>query len=543
MANIRVKDLPNTSAPAADTDEFIIDSSSAGTRRLNYGELKTAISGDFQSGTTTYKVATLGSDNKLDPAQIPDTLSQGLNFVGVANSAGDLTSTTQGDFYVIQTAFGSYNVGDQAVYDGSAYIRVTDGTKEISEGGTGATTLDAAKVNLEIIDVGTAPNEVPLNSMLSGMAYMSPDSVAMGKAEIESTTGTAATQALTVTDGTDTNFVVQEDGKTGIGTATISNKLTVEPADNDGILIDSNNDSRTGYLYFGDASSKTVGAVSYDHYSDSLRFNTAGSQRAVIDSSGRVGIGGSPTRKLELQKTGFLGSSTLGSPTDSTVSIDVRGNASTDIVQGEVLGAYTLDAYDSSGATGGGVTQNSGLHFVAGNHFGASASSVDLVFATGANGSTAERWRIDGTNGNLIANGTAIDFGSGSTLNDYEEGEHQTTATPGVSGSITLSSTHDTFAYTKIGRSIIVTGFLQVDSVSSPTGPSLYFTLPTSTLNLGDNGGSFGSSVAYYDNSSGAWSVMPCSAGESTNNLFVNIDASTVAANDQFRVMVCYQSA
>lgn len=157
MANIRVKDLPNTSAPAADTDEFIIDSSSAGTRRLNYGELKTAISGDFQSGTSTYKVATLGSDNKLDPAQIPDTLSQGLNFVGVANSAGDLTSTTQGDFYVIQTAFGVYSVGDQAVYDGSAYIRVTDGTKEISEGGTGATTLDAAKTNLEIINIGKQP--------------------------------------------------------------------------------------------------------------------------------------------------------------------------------------------------------------------------------------------------------------------------------------------------------------------------------------------------------------------------------------------------
>jgi len=170
MANIRVKDLPNTSAPAADTDEFIIDSSSAGTRRLNYGELKTAISGDFQSGTSTYKVATLGSDNKLDPSQIPDTLSQGLNFVGVANSAGDLTSTTQGDFYVIQTAFGVYSVGDQAVYDGSAYVRVTDGTKQITEGGTGATTLPDAKGNLEVPDVGTAPNEVPLNGMLGDMA-------------------------------------------------------------------------------------------------------------------------------------------------------------------------------------------------------------------------------------------------------------------------------------------------------------------------------------------------------------------------------------
>ena len=140
-------------------------------------------------------------------------------------------------------------------------------------------------------DVGTAPNEIPVNGMLGDMAYQSSDGVSAAKIEVESTTGTATTQALTVTDGTDTNFVVQEDGKVGIGTATITNKLTVEPNDNDGILIDSNNDSRTGYLYFGDASSKTVGAVSYDHYSDSLRFNTAGSQRWTINSTGNLVAG------------------------------------------------------------------------------------------------------------------------------------------------------------------------------------------------------------------------------------------------------------
>ena len=185
MANIRVKDLPNTNS-AADTDEFIIDSSTAGTRRLSYSELKSEISTDFQGDVNTYKIATLASDNKLDPSQIPDTLSQGLNFVGVANSSSDLTSTTQGDFYVIQTAFDSYQVGDQAVYNGSSYTRVTDGTKQIAEGGTGATTLDAAKVNLEIADVGTAPSEVPLNQHLGSLAYQDADSVAMGTVEADS---------------------------------------------------------------------------------------------------------------------------------------------------------------------------------------------------------------------------------------------------------------------------------------------------------------------------------------------------------------------
>jgi hypothetical protein len=149
MANIRVKDLPNTDT-LVDGDELIVDSSSAGTRRISFGELKSETASDFVAAPSTYKVATLAADNKLDPSQIPDTLTNGLNFVGVANSAPDLVSTTQGDFYVIGTAFGVYSVGDQAVYDGSAYVRVTDGTTQIGEGGTGSTTAAGARTNLSV---------------------------------------------------------------------------------------------------------------------------------------------------------------------------------------------------------------------------------------------------------------------------------------------------------------------------------------------------------------------------------------------------------
>ena len=171
MANVRVKDLPNANT-LADADELIIDSSSAGTRRISYSELKSEVAGDYVAAPSTYKVATLASDNKLDPSQVPDTLSQGLNFVGNANSAGDLTSTTQGDFYVIQTAFDSYAIGDQAVYNGSAYVKVTSGTKQIEEGGTGATSLSQAQINLEIGNIGTGPQDIPLNSFLNSGAWL-----------------------------------------------------------------------------------------------------------------------------------------------------------------------------------------------------------------------------------------------------------------------------------------------------------------------------------------------------------------------------------
>ena len=178
MANIRVKDLPNADT-LADADEMIIDSSGSGTRRIAYSELKTEVAADYVAAPSTYKLATLGNDNRLTTDQIPDSISQGLNFVGNANSAGDLTSTTQGDFYVIQTAFDSYAVGDQAVYNGSAYVKVTSGTKQIAEGGTGATTLSQAQTNLRIGNIGTGANDIPLCGFLGDLAFQSSEGASL----------------------------------------------------------------------------------------------------------------------------------------------------------------------------------------------------------------------------------------------------------------------------------------------------------------------------------------------------------------------------
>ena len=322
-------------------------------------------------------------------------------------------------------------------------------------------------------DVGTAPNEIPVNGMLGELAYQSADSVAMGTAEVET---------LEVTD----NLEVIPPGS-DINPGIVSKV---------GAFLSSNSEVGLGFSGFpsGDGANKsaiiherkdTYGRgdlhICSNYDADATNANKADAVITVDGSTGSVGIGGSPTRKLEVKKTGFLGSSTLGSPTDSTVSIDVRGNASTDIVQGEVLGAYTLDAYDSSGATGGGVTQNSGMHFVAGNHFGASASSVDLVFATGANGSTAERWRIN-SSGNLVANSTGIDFGSGgasSVLDDYERG----TATPTDASGAGLTLAGVGMNYVKIGSQ--VTAWVKV---TYPT------TSDTSTARIGNLPFAIGSS-------------------------------------------------
>ncbi len=431
MANIRVKDLPNTSAPAADTDEFIIDSSSAGTRRLNYGELKTAISGDFQSGTSTYKVATLGSDNKLDPAQIPDTLSQGLNFVGVANSAGDLTSTTQGDFYVIQTAFGVYSVGDQAVYDGSAYIRVTDGTKQISEGGTGATTLDAAKTNLEIIDVGSSPNQVSLNGMLGDLAFQSSDGLSVAELQGDNI---------------------------GLNASPTDARLTITDSTNDCIHLTADESTIQGP--YADTQIRMGGNIVVKGVNNA--FLTTGSNAGLaVDSAGRVGIGNATP-------------SSYNAAANSLVVGDHTTNRGITIASSNAHTGYLFFA-DGTGA-------NAYRGRVAYNH------AADQLYL-GAGGSTS--WKIDGATGNLIAvqSGAAIDFGSvaegsgtpvanGGLLDDYESGSLTATLTPSGSGTITVDSSTNTLRYVKVGNLVSVTGKIAVSAVSSPVGSYVYLNLP-----------------------------------------------------------------
>ena len=158
---------------------------------------------------------------------------------------------------------------------------------------------DTSKLNLEVPDVGTGPNEVPLNGQLGSMAYQSADSVAMGKAEIESNTGTATTQALTVTDGTDTNFVVQEDGKVGIGgNPNTTNPLRVSSSDatTPQALIQSNTSTGDAALSFN-VSGRTF-SLGIDK-SDSEKFKISrsselGNTDYVTIDGGNTGIGADP---------------------------------------------------------------------------------------------------------------------------------------------------------------------------------------------------------------------------------------------------------
>ena len=83
---------------------------------------------------------------------------------------------------------------------------------------------------------------------------------------------------------------------------------------------------------------------------------------------------------------------------------------------------------------------------------------------------------------------TQVTSADANTLDDYEEGTWTATVSPSTSGSITLDGDNTLF-YTKVGRVVTVSGRLDVQSVSSPTG-ELRITLPFTVANAGQTASS-----------------------------------------------------
>jgi hypothetical protein len=142
------------------------------------------------------------------------------------------------------------------------------------------------------------------------------------------------------------------------GTVT-ADGLTVDLADNAGVLLQSPNDSSTAFLKFGDSTSSDSGSISYDHFTDSLRLKTVNTNRLVLASNGdisfyeetgttpalfwdaseeRLGIGTtSPNRLLDIATSNAGGSTlvSLVSATDGNCQL-LFGDTSSD-TQGKVV--------------------------------------------------------------------------------------------------------------------------------------------------------------------------------------------------------------
>jgi len=85
---------------------------------------------------------------------------------------------------------------------------LTSGSVGVGKGGTGSTTLAGAKTNLEVPDVGTASNEVPLNGMLGSMAYQDADGATLATLKLTDLPTTEPSESGTVWNDSGTLKIV-----------------------------------------------------------------------------------------------------------------------------------------------------------------------------------------------------------------------------------------------------------------------------------------------------------------------------------------------
>ena len=160
---------------------------------------------------------------------------------------------------------------------------------------------------------------------------------------------TSAHYALRIANSSDTTLATfNGDGNVGIGTASpvtdlhvtdggtppaISNTylIAATSASNAGIAINAGSSSAS-IIALGDSDSQDVGVIRYDHSDNSMRFNTASTERMRIDSSGvttfkyntKVYTGGYPETRLGITDSNYF-NFTFDNPSDA-LSIGKNGS-------------------------------------------------------------------------------------------------------------------------------------------------------------------------------------------------------------------------
>jgi hypothetical protein len=367
-------------------------------------------------------------------------------------------------------------------------------------------------------------------------------------------------------NGDGTIMYLKDGGNVGIGTSSPATMLELAAADNDGTdaprlrITNSSttlaDGARVGTLEFHNSDTTGSGPTTA-----SIEAITNATDERKVELTFNPGFNGATTEAMRIDSSGNL----LVGTTDTNVSDNTTGGGININGDGEIkaakngtvlnLNRLTTDGeiirFKKGGTTTvGSIGTSSGtLYFLAQSNGGfrldSDGNAIRPCTTSGSNrdnttnlgGSTA-RWKDLYLSGGAYLGGVA----AANKLDDYEEGTHETTATPETSGTITLESNTDTLSYTKVGRLVTVFGRITVDSVSSPVGDGVDITLPFSVASLSEDADFSAGAVAYFHPTNGH-SLLPFVATPSlSNKLRIHVDASTIAASHQFRFMISYQT-
>ena len=306
-----------------------------------------------------------------------------------------------------------------------------------------------------------------------------------------------ATGALKLYDSDDSNYVALQSA------GTVSSNITWTLPSADGSSGQALTTNGSGTLSWATASSAdpssadgdTLGTASAEwsdlYLADSSVIYFGNDQDTTLTHTDGTGLTLNSANKLTFRDTGLY----VASNADGDLDIVSDGTA-VDSINLESAGGITLDA---GTASSGVIFEEDGTEMLRIHNSSSDViieskvSDKDIIIKGNDGGSTVTAATFDMSDaGQLILPGginfpdTQAGSSDANTFDDYEEGI-DTVTLQSQGGSITIKSTHDTLAYTKVGRVCHLQGHIQVDSVSSPTGWVKLNSLPfTSGENLGE---------------------------------------------------------
>jgi len=292
------------------------------------------ISGTITSGANNGAIKEIGSDLSLVQGVV------GLRINDAASAISPTTASANNDnavdLGVSNIRFKDIYLSGKLTNDGSGGISVdTSGNVGI---GTSSPALQSGGTGLHVN--GSSYSEIKFTNSSTGTAAT--DGTALVTNSLDFGINNREAGKLTFGTSNSTRMTIDSSGNVGIGMSNPADynfdtgvNLVVGSSSTNGQIQVLSGTSGIGYLAFADGvtgAENYRGLIQYHHGSNYMGLRTNGNERMRIDSSGNVGIGGSPTAKLDvigdgtwIRHSGYGQLLDMGNWTDGLVRIESTG--------------------------------------------------------------------------------------------------------------------------------------------------------------------------------------------------------------------------